>query len=103
LATCLGYKNLPTKGKKDFNRAEDFVETITEAHIIGHVMNFFRMANLRDLPENFPEENSPIEEKKTWVEENFGNFVDEYIWFKFEQESDNDEGNNNNNNNNTRK
>jgi len=92
LATCLGYKNLPTKGKKDFNRAEDFVETITEAHIIGHVMELLRIANLQALPDNFPE-NSSIEEKKAWIENNFGIFVDSRIWFKFEQESENDEEN----------
>jgi len=87
VAASLGYKNLPSKAKRDLPRAEDFIETMTEAHVIGNMKHFLGLAQNDDddNPADLPAANADAEEKMNWAKQNLEQFIETFISYSFDK------------------
>lgn len=77
IAAELNTANLPLNAKKDLNRVEDFLETVTEAHIV--------CAMMKVLGGEINLENETEEGRKRWLEDKLEKFVTTYLDLDFKE------------------
>jgi len=80
LAAVLNASNLPADSKKDVNRVEDFLQTVTEAYILTAFLELLEMDSFDAIPAI-----GDSSDLSGWVLGVLDRFLDTYVDFKFEE------------------
>jgi len=76
LAGVLSAGNLPSDAKKDLNRVEDFLQTVTEGHVCAALMKYFRITKTDQTP-NWQLPND-LQARAQWISRHLDQFLDHF-------------------------